>query len=378
MIKYSTAVGHLRRVAEACQRFFVVAWEAEPLCVGAYVFGELLEGPERLEHARVVFALDLPPDELPWRHEPLEMISFMEVARLDRIPLDWYCRPAAGPIANHLIRGPVRFWSLEGIEEGVLDALAQQRFGDVARLPDPPPAAQGAELARALAHLRQVAGHYWQPGWRAGHSAGDVQPELHLWNAVQGYLDLLGPAPQTIEPVTRQLSQEFSWGRGPMGALTDAVRKGAGPGVLAALGGRPIEPVAQAAGDGLLVALVQRVEGAPDPADAYVAALRKRGWWGDADLADQLDARSVGGRRRRCGPCRSIFWSSPIISTPVASTPWRRGWTCRPASLRGGAPTSTTARTRTMRTPTCCGSGGETPTTPTATCGISPPPPTEP
>lgn len=43
-------------------------------------------------------------------------------------------------------------------------------------------------------------------------------------------------------------------------------------------------------GDGMLAALVQRVDHAAEPATECVDGLRRRGWYGDDDLADQLDA----------------------------------------------------------------------------------------
>jgi hypothetical protein len=49
------------------------------------------------------------------------------------------------------------------------------------------------------------------------------------------------------------------------------------------------EDALQLIGDGLLAALAQRVEGAADLAGACVAALRERAWYGDDELADQID-----------------------------------------------------------------------------------------
>ena len=46
----------------------------------------------------------------------------------------------------------------------------------------------------------------------------------------------------------------------------------------------------QLAGDGLIAALRQRVDGAAEPARDLVVALRLRGWDGDDELADELDA----------------------------------------------------------------------------------------
>ncbi|MPZ67090.1 MAG: hypothetical protein GEU83_16815 [Pseudonocardiaceae bacterium] len=58
---------------------------------------------------------------------------------------------------------------------------------------------------------------------------------------------------------------------------------------LAQDSGRP-EGMLQLLGDGLAAALGQRVDGARQEVADCVAALRERGWTGDTDLADQLDA----------------------------------------------------------------------------------------
>ena len=46
----------------------------------------------------------------------------------------------------------------------------------------------------------------------------------------------------------------------------------------------------QLIGDGLMVALARQTQGAADLADACARALRRRGWDGDDELADQLGA----------------------------------------------------------------------------------------
>ena len=51
----------------------------------------------------------------------------------------------------------------------------------------------------------------------------------------------------------------------------------------------------QLAGDGLIAAVMQRVEGASELAHRLGLALRQRGWVGDDDLADQLDAQLGSG-----------------------------------------------------------------------------------
>lgn len=50
----------------------------------------------------------------------------------------------------------------------------------------------------------------------------------------------------------------------------------------------------QLAGDGLIAAVNQRVDGAAELARDLVVALRRRGWDGDDELADELDALQGG------------------------------------------------------------------------------------
>ena len=51
----------------------------------------------------------------------------------------------------------------------------------------------------------------------------------------------------------------------------------------------------QLAGDGLIAAVMQRVDGAAELARGLVVGLRQRGWEGDDELADQLEAQVGGG-----------------------------------------------------------------------------------
>ena len=74
-------------------------------------------------------------------------------------------------------------------------------------------------------------------------------------------------------------------------ALRAAVYRGDGPAVVHLLrGAGTYDDSLQLAGDGLIAALVQRVDGAAELARDLVVALRERGWDGDDELADQLDA----------------------------------------------------------------------------------------
>jgi hypothetical protein len=54
------------------------------------------------------------------------------------------------------------------------------------------PSRQRREAQASLTYLRLVDDAYWEHSWRREHRAGGVYPEQHLWEAVHGYLDLLG------------------------------------------------------------------------------------------------------------------------------------------------------------------------------------------
>jgi len=79
------------------------------------------------------------------------------------------------------------------------------------------------------------------------------------------------------------------------GSLQRAISGVDGQRVVVALSTRSWDDLLQLAGDGLLIALAQSVQGAPDLAERCAEQLRERSWEGDVDLAEQLDG-SLGGR----------------------------------------------------------------------------------
>jgi Uncharacterised protein family (UPF0158) len=79
-------------------------------------------------------------------------------------------------------------------------------------------------------------------------------------------------------------------------ALRAAVYRGDGPAVVDLLGGVGADDDSlQLAGDGVIAAVMQRVDGAAELAGKLVVGLRRRGWDGDDELADQLEAQ-LGSR----------------------------------------------------------------------------------
>ena len=190
-MRYATAVRRLYNIAEECDRH-ARFWD-EPLVIAAYVYGEMLKGPEEIEFLQIALVLDLPPDEVTWWAEPTAAAAFAEVIGLGKVPVKWWWRPALWPVWNHEIRGPVRFWSLDGPDDAVLEAIGQRQLGDLRRLV-PTPAEEleqlEEELSASLVHLRKVADSYWDHEWRRDHRGLGVYPEHHLWRATKGYLDL--------------------------------------------------------------------------------------------------------------------------------------------------------------------------------------------
>jgi hypothetical protein len=87
-------------------------------------------------------------------------------------------------------------WSREdGVQTAALDALAQ-RSAEAFRLADPDDDVLAEQISRELemstAHLRSVRDRYWDDvDWRRSHRGDGRYPEEHLWQAVDGYLDLL-------------------------------------------------------------------------------------------------------------------------------------------------------------------------------------------
>ncbi|MCK2215150.1 hypothetical protein MF672_015325 [Actinomadura sp. ATCC 31491] len=195
-MEYRRAVRRLRRLAETCDQTRRVA-AAEPFLRAAYVFGELVEGADPVDRLEVVLVVNLPPEEVTWGTQPAGAAWLVDFLELDKGGVSFWWRSYREPVWNHLIREPVRFWSVEeGIDAGVLDALGDRR-ADLLRRDAPRGgeeevrARTGEELAAALAHLREVRRSYWDRKWRRRHRGLGRYPEHQLWEAVAGYLDLL-------------------------------------------------------------------------------------------------------------------------------------------------------------------------------------------
>jgi hypothetical protein len=193
-MRYRRAVEKLRLLAAACQSTTRPPVD-EPFVQEAYVFGDVLGGADPVESVRVALALNLSPEEVPWCSQPPGTAWLVDSLRLDKGGLAYWWRSRHEPVWNHVIRDPVRFWSLGGTDESVLDALCDRRFADLPRARASPADLRErveVELDRALVQLRTVNQMYWDRDWRGEHRGGGRYPEKYLWEAVDGYLDLLG------------------------------------------------------------------------------------------------------------------------------------------------------------------------------------------
>ncbi|MGE5131441.1 MAG: hypothetical protein ACM32E_00860 [Gemmatimonadota bacterium] len=202
-MRYRRAVQKLSELAGRCER--AKRWPpGEPFLLEAYVFGDVLAGADPLETVEVALVLNLPPEEVPWESDPQGTGWLADELRLSKGGFAYWWRSHLEPVANHVIKGPVRFWSREGPDGDVLAALAERRFGDLPRISLPAGAVQEqqatAAIAAALSHLREVRDSYWDRDWRREHRGLGRYPEHGLWEAVNGYLDLHDAARPTARP----------------------------------------------------------------------------------------------------------------------------------------------------------------------------------
>jgi hypothetical protein len=101
------------------------------------------------------------------------------------------------------------------------------------------------------------------------------------------------PGPK-LWPIIRAVSSAGWRARAPCPALAQAL--GDGPAVVELFRGVGADDDSlQLAGDGLVAAVMRRVDGAAELARDLVVGLRQRGWDGDDELADQLEARLGSG-----------------------------------------------------------------------------------
>ena len=169
-VKRSTAVGHLREMAQSAQdglrlRDADIGWPLEEL----WVTGELLDRVETLDAGTVVLSLDLPADELPWlaKHPTAEWIGSR--LRLGKRPFWWFYRPLVWPAWNPAHRRVLRFWSATGgLDDRAIEALADRRLGDLTVV-EPSAEIRREQLEVELAVSRR---HLWRCSTTTGIKTG--------------------------------------------------------------------------------------------------------------------------------------------------------------------------------------------------------------
>ncbi len=192
VVKYSTAVRRLGSVAESLS---MEASFGEILITDAYVFGDLLSGPESLDVVSMAFVVDLPVSEVPWCARPVRVEALAESLRLDKVPVSRWWRPADWPVWNHEIVKAVRIWSQrDGVDEDVLALVAQRRFNELSYV-EPSSRDEFLEQLRterrvARQHLNEVLDRYHERDWQRSHRSGGMYPEDHLWWAAEAFREL--------------------------------------------------------------------------------------------------------------------------------------------------------------------------------------------
>ena len=196
-MRRSTAVRRLRTIAERAQSICRL-WAPDEGLVAVYAFGAVLDPTAEdgsVDVVQIALVVDEPPATVTWGCRPPGYAGLGYVLELEKSPVDWCFRSAAAPLGNHRIDRPLRIWSrTTGVEEAALVALADGT-ADALREPRPRPPVlarhQAEELDAAQAWLREVRDRYWERTWRRDHHGAGSYPENHLWDAVDGYLDLL-------------------------------------------------------------------------------------------------------------------------------------------------------------------------------------------
>lgn len=195
-MRYRRAVEKLRILADACSDLLRFPVE-EPFLRAAYIYGDVLAGKDPLEAPELLLVVNLPATDLPWAAEPEDCRWLADWLKLDKLGYLYRFRSREDPVTNPRVREAVRFWSLDGPDDDVLQALAERRFGDLPRVvmdEESLPRQRAAELRAALDSLRETCDRYWEPDWRRAHRGHGRYPENTLWDAVFGYLELLDAA----------------------------------------------------------------------------------------------------------------------------------------------------------------------------------------
>lgn len=198
-MKWSTAVGHVQRLAEQCTVMADRAGDSPlPNVRELWVYGEILGPPRDLTWVSAAAGVDLPPDEVPWLCRPPGTDLWSDLTRASKNPVALLWRSVYAPVWNHHIDRPVLVWdAADGLRSHAFDALRGGRGGSV-RADGPTPeeyeARMDEELRISLAELvRRTREYETEHTTRLGVRAD----ALH--DAARGYLDVLAARPRSPE-----------------------------------------------------------------------------------------------------------------------------------------------------------------------------------
>lgn len=191
-MKWSTAVGHVRRLAEQCAEMAELPSGLPLVRVTAlWAVGDVLGPPQDLDWVRAALCVDLPAGEVPWMCRPEGAERWADMTRLSKKPVGVWWRSAHAPVWNHRIVGPLLVWDQwTGIREDALTAIREGRGASAGRA-EPSleefMARVDDELQISLAELHRRTREYeTEYTTRLGVRADA------LFAAAQGYLDVQG------------------------------------------------------------------------------------------------------------------------------------------------------------------------------------------
>lgn len=195
-MKWSRAVHHLEQLARVCADMDGRPAAIFPLKVSAlWTFGEVLSSRDDLGALRVVLAVDLPVDDVPWFCPPPGAEHWSHGAGLSKSPVTATWRSTRAPLWNHHIRGPLLIWDESG--DVTARSLSALRAGtaDELRLPEPSPEEMASRLEAELAVSFRTLGSATSLFEERRFRPGRLEPFADaLWRASAGYLDVLGAA----------------------------------------------------------------------------------------------------------------------------------------------------------------------------------------
>ena len=190
-VKWSTAVGHVRRLAEKCAEMADLPPRVHTLRVDEmWAFGDILGSPRDLDWASAALRVDLPADEVPWLSRPVGAELWTDLTRASKNPVGIWWRSAHAPVWNHRIVGPLLVWDrAQGIRDDAVTALREGQ-GAAAGIALPAEeeymARMDDELRVSLAELRRRTREYdTERTTRLGIRADA------LYTAAEGYLTVL-------------------------------------------------------------------------------------------------------------------------------------------------------------------------------------------